>query len=54
MGRWDQHICAEQLALDNLTDPSVIETEGTERMGTHFIAEAEGVSSSGFHFHCEE
>lgn len=28
VGRWDQHVCADKLALDNLTDSSVIETEG--------------------------
>lgn len=46
--------CIEQLASHNLMGSSAILTEGTERMGTHLMAEAEGVSSGGFHFDCEE
>lgn len=47
LGRWDQHICVNQLELDILMGFS---TTTIDSMGTKLMADDEGVSSSGFPF----
>lgn len=48
---WGQHTGIDQSAFDNLTNFAATATEGTD---TDLMAEAEEVSSSGFHFYYEE